>query len=137
VIHILLATLHYATSHFIVVIFVKRRIETGVELAEKLAARFGTRNNGEEMTQARRNKYVMQEEIRKKGVRAVTQKLARTADEVKEFCAELASISKGAPFKCVVKPNESAGTDSVFLCNSPAEVGGKRHFIANIFFSSH
>ena len=28
--------------------------ETGVELAEKLAARFGTRNNGEEMTQVGR-----------------------------------------------------------------------------------
>ena len=25
-------------------------------------------------------------------------------------------------FKCVVKPNESAGTDSVFLCNTPEEV---------------
>ena len=74
------------------------------------------------MTQARRNKYVMQEEIRKKGVRAVTQKLAKTEKDVTEFCAELAAISKGAPFKCVVKPNESAGTDSVFLCNSPAEV---------------
>jgi glutathione synthase/RimK-type ligase-like ATP-grasp enzyme len=97
-----------------------------VELAEKLAARFGTRNNGEEMTQARRNKYVMQEEIRKKGVRAVTQKLARTEEEVKVFCAELAAISKGGPFKCVVKPNESAGTDSVFLCNSPTEVGDRQ-----------
>ena len=105
-----------------------------MELAEKLAARFGTRNNGEEMTQARRNKYVMQEEIRKKGVRAVTQKLAKTEEEVKGFCAELAAISKGAPFKCVVKPNESAGTDSVFLCNSPAEVGDKQHVVANISF---
>ena len=37
------------------------------------------------------------------------------------FCSELTALLKGAPFKCVVKPNESAGTDSVFLCNSPAE----------------
>jgi biotin carboxylase len=28
----------------------------------------------------------------------------------------------GEDFKCVVKPNESAGTDSVFLCHSPLEV---------------
>lgn len=32
--------------------------ETGVELADKLATRFGTRNNGESKTEARRNKYV-------------------------------------------------------------------------------
>ena len=30
--------------------------ETGVELADKLAARYGTRNNGELKTEARRNK---------------------------------------------------------------------------------
>ena len=59
----------------------------------------------------------MQEEIRKKGVRAVTQKLAITEEHVRSFCAELRTLCKGGPFKCVVKPNESAGTDSVFLCN--------------------
>jgi len=95
--------------------------ETGVELAEILAARFGTRNNGEEMTQARRNKYIMQEEIRRRGVRAVTQALARSEADVTAFCDELTALLKGSPFKCVVKPNESAGTDSVFLCNSAAE----------------
>ena len=33
--------------------------ETGVELADVLAARLGTRSNGEELTVARRNKYLM------------------------------------------------------------------------------
>ena len=33
----------------------------GVELAERMACRYGTRNNGEAMTHARRNKFDMQE----------------------------------------------------------------------------
>ena len=62
------------------------------------------------MVKERRNKYLMQEAIRAKGIRAVGQKLCRTEQEVSEFLKSLPS-----PI-CVVKPNESAGTDSVFLC---------------------
>lgn len=41
--------------------------ETGVELADLLAARLGTRNNGEDLTLARRNKYLMGEQVRYSG----------------------------------------------------------------------
>ena len=44
-----------------------------MELADRLAVRVGTRNNGEELTLARRNKYVMGETVRAAGVRAVRQ----------------------------------------------------------------
>ena len=37
--------------------------ETGVELADLLASRFGTRNNGEDLTAARRNKFLMGEQV--------------------------------------------------------------------------
>jgi len=87
--------------------------ETGVELADRLAARFGTRNNGEEYTNARRNKYSMQEIVRNAGLRAVKQQLCRSEQEIEAFVATLPS-----PVKCVVKPNESAGSDSVYLCDS-------------------
>jgi len=88
--------------------------ETGVELADKLAARYGTRNNGEEMTEARRNKFLMQEAIRKAGVRSISQKLCRSEEEVISFYKSLPST----PGKCVIKPNMSAGTDNVNLCDS-------------------
>ena len=91
--------------------------ETGVELADKLAARYGTRGNGENMIKARRNKYVMQEVIRKSSIRAIKQKLVFDADNAKEFLTTLPQ-----PLKCVVKPNESAGSDSIFLCTSESEV---------------
>ncbi len=64
--------------------------ETGVELAEKLAARlnfkvdsiliivrYSTRGNGEQHTHLRRNKYSMQNALHHAGVRAVTQQLCR------------------------------------------------------------
>ena len=56
--------------------------ETGVELAELLAAKYGTRNNGLLMVKERRNKYLMQEAIRAKGIRAVGQQLCRSEQEV-------------------------------------------------------
>jgi len=96
--------------------------EPGVDLADRLAARYGTRNNGEEMTIARRNKYYMQEAVRAAGIRAVKQKLCRTPDEVSEFWSSL-QVPSDPTFKprCVVKPNESAGSDSIYLCDTISE----------------
>ena len=91
--------------------------ETGVELSDKLSSRYGTRTNGEEFLDARRNKYNMQEAVRSAGVRAVGQMLCRSESEVREFVANLPNGSS----KCVVKPNESAGSDSIFLCTTADE----------------
>src|SRR3546814_10711820 len=77
----------------------------------------GLPTNGEELTEARRNKYVMGETVRKAGVRAVKQTLATSMADIETFLAD----HKPDPFMCVVKPVESAGTDDVFLCNTPDE----------------
>ena len=66
--------------------------------------------------------YISEQVVRAAGLRAVKQKLCRSSNDVKEFCSELTAVGSSVGFKCVVKPNESAGTDSVFLCNSPEEV---------------
>ncbi|CAM9737898.1 unnamed protein product [Ectocarpus fasciculatus] len=98
--------------------------ETGVDLSDKLAARLGTRNNGEEFTEARRNKYLMGEQARERererahGVRAARQCLARTVDQVTAF---LDDWSPPSPWKAVVKPLDSAGSDDVFLVESREE----------------
>ena len=99
--------------------------ETGVLLADRLSDSHSsgdTRKNPIGLSQARRNKYVMGETIRKAGVRAVKQKIASTWEEASAFL-------KGwnpDPFKVIVKPNQSAGSDDVFLCGSVEEV--KRGF---------
>ena len=84
--------------------------ETGVELADRLSCRFRTRTNGEVNTEARRNKFRMQECIRAAGIRAIKQDLCRSEEEVSTFYQTLDNAL------CVVKPNESAGSDSVYKC---------------------
>jgi len=86
--------------------------ETGVELADRLAVRAGTRNNGTDLTLARRNKYVMGETVRAAGVRAVRQQRATEWATVKAFLDEW----QPSPFLAVVKPIQSAGSDDVFKC---------------------
>ena len=92
--------------------------ETGVELADKLSEYLGLRTNGTALSEARRNKYVMGETIRAAGVRAVKQLRATTWGEVTSFIEEW----KPDPFKVIVKPMDSAGSDDVTLCSSIHEV---------------
>ena len=88
--------------------------ETGVELADALSHRMKLRSNGEEGSLARRNKYLMGEKVRSAGVRAVKQLNCTSIEQLNIFLNSFTC----EPFKCVVKPNQSAGTDDVFLCDS-------------------
>lgn len=87
--------------------------ETGVELADSLSSRMGLRSNGEKGSFARRNKYAMGEAVRSAGHRAVKQQNCR---DLKTLYAFLDTLPQ-QPFKCVLKPAQSAGSDDVFLCN--------------------
>jgi biotin carboxylase len=60
----------------------------------------------------------MGETIRKAGVRAVKQLVSANIDEVKEYI----SSWNPQPFEVIVKPCNSAGSDSVTLCHSLAEI---------------
>eukprot|EP00904_Undaria_pinnatifida_P012537 jgi/Undpi1/8413/HiC_scaffold_25.g10881.m1 len=108
------------------VIAVLAGAETGVELADKLSARMGNRNNGEDLTLARRNKYLMGEQVRSCGVRAARQSLASTVEEVGAFLDDWNPVS---PWKAVVKPLDSAGSDDVFLVESRSEAEERFKFI--------
>jgi biotin carboxylase len=65
----------------------------------------------------------MGEAVRAAGVRAVKQKFCETEPEVINFLTALKvhMDSFNIPFKCVVKPVQSAGSDDVFLCDSIEE----------------
>ena len=56
--------------------------------------------------------------VRSHGVRAVRQMLARSWEDCEVFLQDW----NPEPFKAVVKPLESAGSDDVYLCNSPEDV---------------
>ena len=92
--------------------------ETGVELADKLSEAMGLRTNGTSLSEARRNKYIMGETIRAAGLRAVKQLRATSWNEISEF---LSSWDLN-PFRVIVKPLDSAGSEDVTLCLSMTDV---------------
>ena len=93
--------------------------ETGVELADELSERLGMPlTNGTALSEARRNKFVMGETVRASGVRAVKQLKADQWDEIHSFIQDWQPV----PFKVIVKPLDSAGSDDVTLCLSLGEV---------------
>ena len=92
--------------------------ETGVELADQLSELMNLRTNGTALSEARRNKYVMGETIRAAGLRAVKQLRATSWGEIETWIHEW----NPEPFKVIVKPMDSAGSDGVTLCLSLDEV---------------
>ena len=89
--------------------------ETGVALCDELSAHLALpSSNGTKLTEARRNKYVMGEIVRASGVRAVKQLRSSTWSEVEEYIKEW----NPSPFKVILKPTDSAGSDGVTLCTS-------------------
>ena len=92
--------------------------ETGVELADQLSERMGLMTNGTALSEARRNKFVMGETIRAAGIRAVKQLRATTWGEIDAWIKEWNPF----PFKVIVKPMDSAGSDDVTLCLSHSDV---------------
>jgi biotin carboxylase len=92
--------------------------ETGVELADKLSEVLNLRNNGTDLSEARRNKYVMGETVRAAGVRAVRQLKASVWGEIEAWL----TAWNPNPYKVIVKPLDSAGSDDVTLCLNQDEV---------------
>ena len=95
--------------------------ETGVNLSERVADMLELRSNGMHLTECRRNKYLMNERVRNyyrernEEIRVVKQLRVSQFDEsVREWL----NTWNPTPFKAIVKPMESAGSDDVKLCHS-------------------
>eukprot|EP01038_Epipyxis_sp_PR26KG_P016285 gene16285-22182_t len=92
--------------------------ETGVELADQLSEVLNLRTNGTTLSEARRNKYVMGETIRAAGIRAVKQFISSSLPDIDKWINEW----NPTPFKVIVKPVDSAGSDGVTLCTDLEQV---------------
>jgi len=94
--------------------------ECGVEVGEALAEALELRGNGTALSACRRNKYLMGERVRECGLRAVKQLKGSAAswDEIESFLDKEAPV----PFRMVVKPLDSCGSDGVYKCCSKEEV---------------
>jgi biotin carboxylase len=97
--------------------------ETGVELADAVSEALGLRTNGIALSDARRNKFRMGEQVRASGVRSAQQVRATTWKEIEARLGEFGVDGDGQhQLKVVIKPVASAGSDDVYLCRSVAEV---------------
>ena len=95
--------------------------ETGVHLAEKLASLGDLRINDESTHHALRKKFNALEAVREAGLKAPKQQLCSNESDVQKFIADVRKVHSNGSYKCIVKPNESVRSDSVFLCTTVEE----------------
>lgn len=93
--------------------------DSGVALADRLAAALGvTRHNAPATSAARRDKLAMQRALAAAGVSTAWHAAVTTAAEAEEVARQHGS----GPV--IVKPLRSGGTDGVVFCAGPEEVAG-------------
>ncbi|MBY8846089.1 ATP-grasp domain-containing protein [Streptomyces sp. SP2-10] len=85
--------------------------ETGVELADALSESLELPSNGVQLSEARRNKYLMVETIKRAGVPGARQITATDEDQLAEWHQNIGG-------RVVLKPARSAAGDHVFFCDT-------------------
>lgn len=96
--------------------FVVPGSESGVELAEKLGGDLGLPAQGVELREARRDKYLMAEAVRARGLRTAAQFLSSDVEKIVDWA------KSSLDWPVIVKPPKSVASDSVALCRSTDEV---------------
>jgi len=96
--------------------FVIAGAECGIELADQLSAKLGLPGNDIALSVHRRNKHLMREEIKAKGLQTIPSMRVETLDEVLSW----ASIQNTWPL--IVKPLSSAGGEGVKICHTLEDV---------------
>lgn len=91
--------------------------ETGVAVADAINRELNLPGNSTALSDARRDKYRMVQALARAGVPAARSFLATGEDEAVRWARENADLDE-----IVVKPVNSAGSDSVTFCHSVAEV---------------
>ncbi|BEL03194.1 ATP-grasp domain-containing protein [Actinoplanes sichuanensis] len=88
--------------------------EFGVRPADELARLLELPGNDYALSAARRDKALMMERLRERGLRATRTAVVRTATELDQVLADF-------PFPLVVKPRDSAGSDGCRVCADPEQ----------------
>lgn len=85
--------------------------ESGVELAERMAAQLGLPGNDPEWIEARRDKFLMNEAVRTRGLATADQFRANDVEEILDW------IQNTLDWPVIVKPPKSVASDQVFCCS--------------------
>jgi biotin carboxylase/glycosyltransferase involved in cell wall biosynthesis len=97
--------------------------ETGVNLSDALSEAFGFCSNGTALSSARRNKFLMAETARCRGIAAPEQFYSERVQEL------MAWVSNGPGWPVVVKPAESLASEGVRLCRSEDDLAEAFHSV--------
>jgi biotin carboxylase len=84
--------------------------ESGVELAERLSERLGLAANVRRLREARRDKYLMTEAARARGLRTAAQFRSNDVDEILDW------VRNSLDWPVILKPLKSVASDHVFCC---------------------
>jgi hypothetical protein len=104
--------------------------ELGIACGDSLSSQLGLPSNGVEGSEARRDKWSMQEKVRKAGLRAPKQACAREWSEVVEFLQQQQSDGSSSTtlgmdeilaHPIVLKPLRSAGSDQIFKVHTVSQ----------------
>jgi biotin carboxylase len=90
--------------------------ESGVELAEQLAVDLHLPSNGAALREARRDKYLMAEVVRARGLRTAAQFLSSDVGDIVDW------TEKTLDWPAILKPPRSVASDSIAFCRSTDEV---------------
>jgi biotin carboxylase len=96
--------------------FVVPGCESGVELAEKLGHDLGLPANRVALREARRDKYLMAEAVRARGLRTAVQFMSSDVGEIVDWTENTLN------WPVIVKPPKSVASDGVAFCGSTDEV---------------
>src|SRR5690606_8512410 len=98
--------------------FIVPGCELGVNLADDLSHHFQTKTqNGIEKSDARRNKFLMTELLKLKGLRGIAQALCATPDEAVAWV-----VKNNLTYPVVVKPINSTSGDGFHLCRDAGNI---------------
>ncbi|THF48348.1 GNAT family N-acetyltransferase [Allorhizobium terrae] len=86
--------------------------ERGTILTDHLAEALGLPGNGTALSLARRDKFIMIEQVRRAGLRAPPQMQSDRLDDILKW------VDQHCPLPVVLKPPQSKGADGVRLCRS-------------------
>lgn len=90
--------------------------EPGVHVFDLLCDRWNLLPNVLDLTWARRDKYLMQSQLKQDGIRYIPHYKSNTLDDILKWCND-------NPYEeYVIKPINSFGTEGVFFCKDPLDI---------------
>ncbi|UMM63049.1 ATP-grasp domain-containing protein [Aristophania vespae] len=100
--------------------------ETGIELADNLAELLHLAGNETKSSSTRRNKYLMQECLKNNNINYIPTYKITNINEATDYASKLLKNYN----KLILKPVDSGGTDSVFVCSTIEDV---KNYSKNLF----